>query len=373
VAVQWYYSRDGERYGPLTGEQLKQMAGTGELQPADLVWNETLSDWVPATRIKGLFPKAGSPSQSSPSQLGAAPPTGAPPQAAPAGPQVAATDPVHERIQASSGHVLDGLLSAAGDLFNAAILRSMSTGLVMLGGFVLLGCVVLNLVLKIMDAAKFEQYSLILPALSTALLLVGLQYVGSKLCPRIRELIESTPSTIASTTFLNCLAIVLLSFGFVFLVNFMVNGIRGEVWGLISLGIALFVIFEFAAGITLHPRVMSIEVRKQNIPAGEEALQILYFLMKLLAQVIPVVYGMMILVGAERLVWALIYFLKENAYQYGFADRQASFYLMLGGLTPLVGYVYFVVYHLVIDIMRALLSLPGKLDVLADIGRGGDS
>jgi hypothetical protein len=40
----------------VTDDQLRAVAESGELQPDDLVWCEGLPEWVPASRVEGLFP-----------------------------------------------------------------------------------------------------------------------------------------------------------------------------------------------------------------------------------------------------------------------------------------------------------------------------
>lgn len=55
----WYYARDGQQQGPVSAAQLKQMAGAGELEPDDLVFQEGGKDWVAASTVKGLFPAGG--------------------------------------------------------------------------------------------------------------------------------------------------------------------------------------------------------------------------------------------------------------------------------------------------------------------------
>ena len=43
--------------GPVTGAQLKSLAASGGLLPEDVVWNQSMTEWVPARRVKGLpFP-----------------------------------------------------------------------------------------------------------------------------------------------------------------------------------------------------------------------------------------------------------------------------------------------------------------------------
>ncbi len=52
----WYYERNGKRSGPVSASQLKQLVTAGDLSATDLVWKESFSDWVVASRVKGLFP-----------------------------------------------------------------------------------------------------------------------------------------------------------------------------------------------------------------------------------------------------------------------------------------------------------------------------
>ena len=55
MADQWFYSQEGQQYGPNSTLQIKKLATAGELQPNDLLWKEGLESWIPANRLKGLF------------------------------------------------------------------------------------------------------------------------------------------------------------------------------------------------------------------------------------------------------------------------------------------------------------------------------
>jgi len=65
MADQWYYSQQEERKGPVSQEELKRLATTGQLKPTDTVWKEGMAKWLPASQVKGLVPPPG-PSVSSP-------------------------------------------------------------------------------------------------------------------------------------------------------------------------------------------------------------------------------------------------------------------------------------------------------------------
>jgi hypothetical protein len=59
MASEWFYTLRGQQaQAPATAAQLKQLASSGQLTPADLVWQDGMPNWVPASSIKGLFAPA---------------------------------------------------------------------------------------------------------------------------------------------------------------------------------------------------------------------------------------------------------------------------------------------------------------------------
>lgn len=55
---QWFFSTDGHRQGPYTAKEMRLAADSGRLAPDDMVWREGMSNWVKATRVRGLFTDA---------------------------------------------------------------------------------------------------------------------------------------------------------------------------------------------------------------------------------------------------------------------------------------------------------------------------
>jgi hypothetical protein len=52
----WFYTREGERCGPVTLAELRLKATEGGLNPRlDLVWTQGMTDWKPAGEIDALF------------------------------------------------------------------------------------------------------------------------------------------------------------------------------------------------------------------------------------------------------------------------------------------------------------------------------
>jgi hypothetical protein len=57
MANKWYHSKDGKtKVGPISPDELQNLARTGQLSPTDLVWAEGMEKWVVAANFAGLFP-----------------------------------------------------------------------------------------------------------------------------------------------------------------------------------------------------------------------------------------------------------------------------------------------------------------------------
>jgi uncharacterized membrane protein len=55
ASVGWYLSRDGQQYGPVTDQQVRELLGRGQLLPTDYVWREGFGEWTMAQTVPGLF------------------------------------------------------------------------------------------------------------------------------------------------------------------------------------------------------------------------------------------------------------------------------------------------------------------------------
>lgn len=55
MADRWYVGKNGNRTGPFTSSQVREMAATGALVPGDMLWKEGMSNWVQASTVRELF------------------------------------------------------------------------------------------------------------------------------------------------------------------------------------------------------------------------------------------------------------------------------------------------------------------------------
>lgn len=58
MTAEWHVSIDGSQSGPLTAQQIRSLAASGQLKPTDHIWKDGMSEWVSASSVKGLFPKS---------------------------------------------------------------------------------------------------------------------------------------------------------------------------------------------------------------------------------------------------------------------------------------------------------------------------
>jgi hypothetical protein len=58
--MNWYYARDGKQDGPHPDESIRELAKTGAIDPATLIWSEGMPDWQPISQAAPhLLPAAG--------------------------------------------------------------------------------------------------------------------------------------------------------------------------------------------------------------------------------------------------------------------------------------------------------------------------
>jgi predicted secreted protein len=53
----WFYSKGGQKHGPVSDSDLQNLISRGEVGPSDLIWKEGMSDWKKASTVSELvFP-----------------------------------------------------------------------------------------------------------------------------------------------------------------------------------------------------------------------------------------------------------------------------------------------------------------------------
>ncbi len=214
--------------------------------------------------------------------------------------------------------------------------------------------------IKSEDAAAFLVYLLVFPVLLIA------QYVAVKFLDAGGSLIAKTPSSLSSRAVPECFALLALIAAIGALLGGIAAAILAESIVPFGTGVGVSLVFLYLLGAALNASSLNIEVSGEA-SAGQEAIGILSFLLKLNLRLVPFVFGVGGILGSLAVIVALVQVIQANAFTLGIVFAQAygmfSFVLMIA-LLPFAVYLSFLIYYLLLDVLRAILTVPGKLDRL---------
>jgi hypothetical protein len=363
---EWFYAKGEKHFGPVSANELRRLAGTGEILPDDLIWREGMAGWTIARNVGGLFDKASA--QANAGAAGHAP-EGPPkivdpvsvPSAAPGG----AFSPVAPKVEEAgrpSKHVFDLFLDFVRVQFPASFIESTGKLFVTAGKyglFAAMGLIVLVSLLMIWKDESFPVKFISEEAVSLVLLVV-LQYVAGRFCESLERLNRAAIANISSTAFLDCVALFSMAAGTALLVGTLIVAIPFKWYELIFFGLAIFVVCQYLAFIALNPGSINIKIVPES-RASEEALGLIAFVVKSLARVAPVAFGAFTVVGCVSLLYACIaIFTGSGPLLAGPVALVSTQMLVYAASLPFIFYVAFLLISLLLDLLRAILSLPGK-------------
>lgn len=240
------------------------------------------------------------------------------------------------------------------------------------GHWALLLLAVLGLVIEGI-AAMAGQGSAILWGVGWLLALPLLQYTAVQFLGVTRDLVRSNRTQLGSEAFLRCYALVALVAAILILVCALVWSIDAGSIQILLFGLAFTALSVATAWLALNPELLSISVNRQS-GAGEEALGILSFFVKTGVRLVPIFYGVTLVVGAIQAVIVLLGMIGDSQAELLAAVNRAELsapILLWAVLSPFLAYLAFVFYFLAIDLMRGILSIPGAM--AGDRAGGGAS
>ncbi len=435
----WFYTRASKRFGPVSAAELKQLADHGELAAEELVWREGMEQWVPARRVKGLFdqeePAAAKEEPSSLPGPGKAEPEDLPSEAAkkaepakradapraveptkaaepvklaepptPAAPSVGElvpSRPVRPAFETSpsaferaregeSRHLFDVILETARTAFNAEFVRATGTLFAMVGHYVLYVAMVMLLGTQVALGVKYHSLWAILFGIGAVAALTVLQYAARRVAGVLERLDRVTVSPMPSPVFLDCCALLSLLASMLALVGWTVFAVSSQNFGWIFPAVIAFILLQYLAVVALNPESLHLTL-PADPTAGEEAIGVLSFLVKLGVRAVPVLFGVGVLWGGFLLIFAILLLAVPSLADAGALElgpdvlaqslkawplppdqhsaALAAMLLMASAACPLAAYLAFLVGHLGVELLRALLVGPAKLERLAEDNR----
>ena len=190
-------------------------------------------------------------------------------------------------------------------------------------------------------------------------------YIATSFSTAGENFIKTSPSQMASLSFLNCFALLNFVVGWIVLFTSLFQAIKTENFQLLWLGLGVFLLCEYLACISMNPGLVNITIQSRG-SAGEEAFGILSFLLKALLRLVPIAFGVGVVLGTASMTFQYAQFLAKGWYPplaLAVAQQSAGWVLQ-AGLLPFAGYVGFAVLYLVINLIRSVLQIPGKLDAI---------
>jgi hypothetical protein len=263
--------------------------------------------------------------------------------------------------------LVGGILSPALVEKSLGFARHFGQYAILLGG-------ALGLIASIVAAIRFNSFVLFLGGVGFVIALAVAQFAAARFLHASDSLIETTPSRLSSMAFLECIGVLAVLGAVGSLVGGIVVAIQSGSVGMLIPPLLSTVVLGFFGAIALHPHLASVDAGSGS--AGEEAIGILAFFLKAMLKLVPLGFALLAVVGALVLAAGIVapssqfYFMLSNLIPsldvpgLGGPGLGGMGAVLLAALLPMISYFSFLVASLPIELWRAVLSLPGKLDLL---------
>ncbi|HEY4300525.1 MAG TPA: DUF4339 domain-containing protein [Candidatus Didemnitutus sp.] len=349
--MRYYYTdTNNQPVGPCEIEQLQALAAEGKITDATSVIPEGAQIWTTYGAVK-------------PGAVPAPPP-------APKKP----VDPF--KIATIMGDTVAGVLGLLTRWLTPALLKSTLAFCLRFGHFAVLTGAVLGLVAALVASIQDHTFSsFAIGGIVFVIAVAVAQYSAQRFLTAGDVLIAASPTRLASKAFLDCVALFSALGALASLVGCIYVSIRADTIYPIIPGFVVAVFLTFLALIALRPGEANVTL-ESGASAGEEAIAIFSFFSKAWLRLVPIVFFVLTTLGvigiifsfsdrgrmmAEEMMQALMLPVGPLA-QVGTSVGTAV--VLLGCLFPVLYYLCFLLSYLIIDLMRAQLSVPGKLDAL---------
>jgi len=367
--VEWYYARDNRQVGPVSSAELKRLATFDELRPDDLVWREGMTEWAAARNVRGLFGEEGGEAAAAAVGESAvkvrdfgsnAGESGAKPQG------TSAAQPAR--------HPFDVLLDKYRPHFNARFLDATAAVFQACGSYGLLAAAALAAAFALIAATKTSAIDHLLWGAIWVFVLLALQYAAGKFCGALGRLNRTAGGCLSSSVVPDSLAMLSKVVGVAVLLGSIATAIETTHYEMILFGVAAFFVCAYLTVVAINPAALNISIAPEAI-AGDEAIGVLMFLLKALLRLAPVAFGAGVVCGTLLMgVACLDAFAGESSAAgaggvllvESLATASAARYvLIVSAALPLGAYLVFLLGNLLLNLWHSLLSLPVKLDRLA--------
>lgn len=261
---------------------------------------------------------------------------------------------------------IGNLLESVKKILSLKLFETLKEWLIILGDYGLYLASVLVIIIGLIASIRMESFKSFLYGIGFAIAFIIIQFISSKFNNINEDLIKNNETYMTSSGFTEAIGIFALIIGIVYLFVDLYLAIKIPKFLPFVQGIGIFIVFSLISLISFNPSLISVKSVKKN-SAGEEAIGILGFFIKLYLKLIPFIYG----VG---IIYLIIMLIVHSTGMFGkgyeifiswakvFGDMSK---LVVMGLLPFIAYLFFVLNFLIIDIIKSILLIPDKLDKLS--------
>jgi hypothetical protein len=350
-----YLDPNNQPCGPVALEDIQALARTGKIAPDPMIAPVGGTEWVALSIVTGgtVAAPAGA--------LGARHAA----QGAPARPPLSVT-----ALGDAFGAVVVRMKAVLSEAFVVAVLQGARKA----GHGAILAGAVLTAGYSVWAAIRYGSMPILLFGVGFVAALVVGQYVASRFLDAGEALIANTPSRFASTAFVECAGLLGVLLGVIMVVLGTVGMFNGAPVSYLVETLAIALMLIALGAVAFHPSLVGIEAGKGT--AGEEAIGLLAFALKAALKLVPLAFGLVAVCG---LLASFVFVFEPNPQlELGFKrlldplpltpigspQLYGSLAIFQACLIPWLAYVAFLVACLPLEIWRALLSLPAKLESL---------
>lgn len=255
----------------------------------------------------------------------------------------------------------DAVLDRTSGLLAVDRFTSLSTLANRLGNWAVLVSSVLALLLGLILAIKMEAIQPLLTAIGFLLALSVLHYSAVKFIPTGKALIEASPSQVSTDAFPKSIALISLVGALVVLFGGIATAFQLESLNVFLQSVPGFFILLFLFWLAIHPELTHTRVKPTDSP-GEEAISVVSFFMKAALRMVPILFGVLSVWGGVVLFVALVRsFGSDFGAMKGMTTGLYGGMLLLWGAgLPFATYLAYILYHLLIDVIRSILKIPER-------------
>jgi len=270
------------------------------------------------------------------------------------------------------GNIVGALLRGFARILSPSALNALLASAKTVGHIVVLVGAGMTVILGLIAGVKQEAFMQLVIALLLIPILGVAQFVAQRFLDAGETLVANSPNRISSPAFFECVALVLICTAIASLLAGVAGGYAAKSAGPVVSGVVGSILLFAGATVLLHPELVNTTAKGYG-SAGEEAIGIVSTMLKAGLKIVPLIFCCLATVGALAVFAG---FFGESAAQSTAGGLLNMLPLPLGTIPqsfvgtaliigacvlPMLLYFLFLVQYLFLDVVRAILDVPVRL------------